>query len=83
VHRGGLAHPGGNITGLTNIGADIYGNASTFKRNGSQAYARGFFLESNQFDRGRNVKETEPVARFLRVGIQSLEVRDLMTLKGI
>ena len=49
-----LARPGGNITGLTNMGAEhIRKTARTIKRNGSQARAGGFSLESDQSERGR------------------------------
>ncbi len=72
-----LARPGGNITGTDQYGRRaIRKTARTIKRNGSQALAGGFSLESDQSQtRPMTLKEMETVARFLRVGLQSLEVK--------
>ena len=71
-----LARPGGNITGLTYMGAEIYGKRLELLKETVPKLARVAFLWSpTNPDADYYVKETETVARFLRVGIQSLEVK--------
>jgi len=78
-----LAHPGGNITGLTNIGADIYGKRLELLKETVPKLARvAFFWSPTNSTAAGNVKETEPVARFLRVGIQSIEVKGPDDIEG-
>lgn len=51
---GSLAHPGGNITGLTSMGSVILGKRiETLKRNYSQTIPSGLSLESDQSSCGR------------------------------
>jgi len=71
-----LAHPGGNITGLTDVGAEIAGKRlellkETVSKLSQVAYLRGTSYESADAE----LKEMEPVAKFLRIGIQTLEVK--------
>jgi len=72
----GLARPGGNITGLTDVGYEIAGKRlellkETVPKLSRVAYLRGTSYETADAE----LKEVEPVARFLRIGIQSLEVK--------
>jgi putative ABC transport system substrate-binding protein len=71
-----LARPGGNITGMTDMGAELYGKRLELLKEAVPSLSRVAFLwSSSSQDADYNVKETEPVARFLRVGIQSLDVK--------
>jgi len=86
VRRGivaSLARPGGNITGLTSIGAEIFGKRLELLKETVPKLSRVAFLWSpSDQDADYNVKETEPMARFLRVGIQSLEVKGSDDIEG-
>jgi putative ABC transport system substrate-binding protein len=71
-----LARPGGNITGLTNIGAEIFGKRLELLKETVPKLARVVFLWSpTSPGAADNLKEVEAVARYLRVGVQSLEVK--------
>jgi ABC-type uncharacterized transport system substrate-binding protein len=71
-----LAHPGGNVTGMTGIGAEIFGKRLELLKETVHKLARVAFIWSpTQLSADENLKETEAVARFLRVGLQSLEVK--------
>jgi putative ABC transport system substrate-binding protein len=71
-----LARPGGNITGMTSIGVEIYGKRLELLNETVPKLARVAFIWSpTNPDGGFQVKEAETVARFLRVEIQSLEVK--------
>jgi len=71
-----LARPGGNITGLTDIGAEINGKRLELLEEVVPKLSRVGFLWSPSYPAADyELKETEPVARSLRVGIQSLEVK--------
>jgi putative tryptophan/tyrosine transport system substrate-binding protein len=71
-----LARPGGNITGLTNMGAELYGKRLELLKETVPKVSRVAFLWSPTNPASDDyVKETETVARFLRVGIHSLEVK--------
>jgi putative ABC transport system substrate-binding protein len=78
-----LARPGGNITGLTNMGSQIYGKRLELLKETVPKLARVAFLWSpTNLGAADNVKETEHVARFLRVGVQSLEVKGPGDIEG-
>ena len=71
-----LARPGGNITGLTTIGAELYGKRLELLKETVPKLSRVAFLWSpTNPNADDELKEMETVARFLRVGIQSLEVK--------
>jgi putative ABC transport system substrate-binding protein len=71
-----LARPGGNITGLTNMGAQMYGKRLELLKETVPKLSRVAFLWSpTQLSAADNLKEVEAVARYLRVGVQSLEVK--------
>ena len=86
VRRGivaSLARPGGNITGMTNMGAELYGKRLELLKETVPKLARVAFLWSpTQLSAGDNLKETETVARYFRVGIQSLEVKEADDIEG-
>jgi putative ABC transport system substrate-binding protein len=71
-----LARPGGNITGLTDVGVEIAGKRLELLKETVPKLSRVAYLQSTS-DALANAesKEVEPVARFLRIGIQSLEVK--------
>ena len=72
-----LARPGGNITGMTGIGAEIFGKRLELLKETVPKLARvAFIWTPTQLSADENLKETETVARFLRVGLQSLEVKE-------
>jgi putative ABC transport system substrate-binding protein len=78
-----LARPGGNITGITNIGAEMYGKRLELLKQTVPNLSRLAFLWSpSDRDADNNVKETEPVARFLRVGMQSIQVKGPDGIEG-
>ena len=71
-----LARPGGNITGMTSISAEIYGKRLELLKETVPKLARAAFLwSSTTLGAADIVKETEAVARYLRVAVQSLEVK--------
>jgi ABC-type uncharacterized transport system substrate-binding protein len=71
-----LAHPGGNITGMTNAGAELYGKRLELLKETVPKLARVAFLWSpTNPNADDELKVVETVARFLRVEIQSLEVK--------
>ncbi len=71
-----LARPGGNITGLTNIGAELTGKRLEILTETVPKLARAAFLWSPTHpDADDQLKEVEAVARFLRVEVQSLAVK--------
>jgi putative ABC transport system substrate-binding protein len=71
-----LAHPGGNITGMTNAGAELYGKRLELLKETVPKLARVAFLWSpTNPNADDELKEVETVARFLRVGLQALEVK--------
>jgi len=71
-----LARPGGNVTGMTGIGAEIFGKRLELLKETVHKLARVAFISSpTQLSADENLKETEAVARFLRVELQSLEVK--------
>jgi putative ABC transport system substrate-binding protein len=71
-----LARPGGNITGITDIGAEIYGKRLELLGDIVPKLSRvGVLWSSNYPDADIVFKETETVARVLKIDIQSLEVK--------
>ena len=78
-----LARPGANITGLTNIGAELYGKRLELLKETVPKSARVAFLWSPSNPAAEDeLKEIETVARFLKVGIQSLEVKGPDDIEG-
>lgn len=71
-----LARPGGNITGLTNMGPELSGKRLELLKETVPRLSRvAYFWSPTSPTAEDDLKETETVARSLRVGIQSLEVK--------
>jgi putative ABC transport system substrate-binding protein len=78
-----LARPGGNITGLTDIGAEINGKRLELLKDVVPRLSRVGFLWSSSYPYADIVlKETEAVARVLKIDIQSLEVKGPSDFEG-
>jgi putative ABC transport system substrate-binding protein len=82
-HVASLARPGGNITGSTNIDADLSGKRLEIFKETFPKLSRVAFLsyEGNQGDRDE-LKETRATAPLLDVRIQSLEINDRSQIPG-
>jgi len=78
-----LARPGGNITGLTGIGAELNGKRLELLKEVVPKLVRVGFLW-NQTNPGVDfqLKETESVGRSIRLAIQSLEVNSPDDIDG-
>ena len=71
-----LARPGGNITGMTDVGAEIAEKRLELLKETVPKLSRVAYLRGTSYEiADAELKEVEPVARFLRIGIQSLEVK--------
>jgi putative tryptophan/tyrosine transport system substrate-binding protein len=71
-----LAHPGGNITGLTSINTELSGKRLELLKEIIPKLSQvGYLWSPTNPDADYAMKETETVARSLRLGIQSLEVK--------
>jgi len=71
-----LARPGGNITGLTSINTELSGKRlELLKEIIPKLSLVGYLWSPTNPDADYAMKETETVARSLRLGIQSLEVK--------
>lgn len=71
-----LARPGGNITGLTDVGAEINGKRLELLNEVVPTLSRvGFLWHASYRDADILFKETESLARTLKIDIQSLEVK--------
>ena len=71
-----LARPGGNVTGLTSVGAELNGKKLELLREVIPKLSRVAFLWSPKNPTAANsLKEIENVARSLRIEIQSLEIK--------
>jgi putative ABC transport system substrate-binding protein len=78
-----LARPGANITGLTSPGGEISGKRLELLKEIIPKLSRvGFLWSPTSPVAADNLKETETVARSLRVGIQSLEVKGSDDIEG-
>jgi len=79
VRRGlvaSLARPGGNITGMTSINTELNGKRLELLKEIIPKLSQvGYLWSPTNPDADYAMKETETVARYLRLGIQSLEVK--------
>ena len=76
-----LAHPGGNITGLSTITADLAGKRMELLKETIPKLSRvAIFLDPRSL--ATEVKETEAAARLLKVQLIVLEVRSLDELEN-
>ena len=72
-----LAHPGGNITGLTDTGSEINGKRLELLKETVPKLSRVGLLWVRSYPGAEiPLKETETVARTLNLAIQSLEVKE-------
>lgn len=70
-----LARPGGNVTGLSGFGGEINGERLELLKEIIPKLSRvGFLWSPTSPTAADNLQETEPAARFLHVGIESLEL---------
>jgi putative ABC transport system substrate-binding protein len=71
-----LARPGGNITGLTSINTELSGKRLELLKEIIPKLSQvGYLWSPTNPDADYAMKETETMARSLRLGIQSLEVK--------
>jgi putative ABC transport system substrate-binding protein len=78
-----LAHPGGNITGLTSMGSEIIGKRlELFKEIIPNLSRVGFLWSPTSPVAVDNLKETKTFTRSLRVEILSLEVKGSDDVEG-
>ena len=71
-----LARPGGNVTGLTSVGAEIKGKQLEVLKEVLPKLSRvGFLWSPTSPNASDNLKETEAAARSLRIAIESLEAK--------
>jgi putative tryptophan/tyrosine transport system substrate-binding protein len=71
-----LAHPGGNVTGLTNLARDLSGKRlELFKEVVPELSRVGVLRDAGDPSAALGLKEYEAVASALKVQLQSLEVR--------
>ena len=78
-----LARPGGNITGLTSIGFELYGKRLELLKEIVPTLSRvGFLWSPTNPEADPSLNETETVARSLRLGIQPIEVRGPADFEG-
>jgi len=80
-----LAHPGGNITGLASINADLGGKRLELLKEVVPKLSRVALLwgPTRQSGGPTGLEETQAVARFLRVTIQSFEVKTRDDLEAV
>ncbi len=78
-----LAHPGGNVTGLTTLTQDLSGKRLELLKETVPKVARVAVLWNSTIpERAVEFKETESAARALNVRIQSLKVQNADDLDG-
>ena len=71
-----LARPGGNVTGLTSVGAEIKGKQLEVLKEVLPKLSRvGFLWSPTSPNASDNLKETEAAACSLRIAIESLEAK--------
>jgi putative tryptophan/tyrosine transport system substrate-binding protein len=71
-----LARPGGNVTGLTSVGAEMKGKQLEVLKEVLPTLSRvGFLWSPSSPNTADNLKETETAARSLRITIESLEAK--------
>jgi ABC-type uncharacterized transport system substrate-binding protein len=78
-----LAHPGGKITGLTSLGGEISGKRLELLKEIIPKLTRvGYFWSPTSPVAADRMKVVEPVARYLKVEILSLEVEGSNDIEG-
>ena len=77
-----LAHPGGNITGMTSIGTELYGKKLELLKDAFPKLSKVAFIWSSTNPSGDQTKDVETLARALRFNIQSYEVKEPDKIDG-
>jgi putative ABC transport system substrate-binding protein len=78
-----LARPGGNITGLTNLGPELSGKwLELLKQIAPKASRVGVLMNPATRPHGVLVKEMTGAAKTLTLGLQPVEARDASALEG-
>jgi putative ABC transport system substrate-binding protein len=78
-----LARPGGNITGLTNLGPELSGKwLELLKQMAPRAKRVGVLMNPTTRPHGVLVKEMTGAAKTLALNLQPVEVRDANALEG-
>jgi putative tryptophan/tyrosine transport system substrate-binding protein len=76
-----LARPGGNVTGVTFLSADLAGKRIQFLKEAAPAIVRvGVLLNPDHAD--DELRETQEAARTLGIQVQSLEIRSAADVDG-
>ncbi len=71
-----LARPGGNVTGMTSVGDEIFGKRLELLKEMIPRLSRvGFLFSSDWFGAEYTLKETESTGRLLQIEVQPLEVK--------
>jgi ABC-type uncharacterized transport system substrate-binding protein len=78
-----LAHPGGNITGMTSIGTELYGKKLELLKDAFPKLSKVAFIWSSTNPSGDQTKDVETLARALRLNIQSYEVKEPDKIDGV
>jgi putative ABC transport system substrate-binding protein len=78
-----LSHPGGNITGMTSIGAELYGKKLELLKEALPKLSKIAFIWSSTNPSGDQTKDVETLARALRLGMQSYDVNQEDKLEGV
>ena len=79
-----LAHPGGNVTGLSNLNAELSGKRLQLLTDVRPGLTRvGFVWTPSVPERAREVADTEAAARALGVSIHTLAVSGATDLDGV
>jgi putative ABC transport system substrate-binding protein len=78
-----LAHPGGNITGMTSIGTELYGKKLELLKDALPKLSKVAFIWSSTNPSGDQTKDVGTLARALRLDIQSYEVKEPDKIDGV
>jgi ABC-type uncharacterized transport system substrate-binding protein len=78
-----LSHPGGNITGMTSIGTELYGKKLELLKEAFPKLSKLAFIWSSTNPSGDQTKDVETLARGLRLRMQSYDVNQEDKLDGV
>jgi putative ABC transport system substrate-binding protein len=78
-----LSHPGGNITGMTSIGTELYGKKLELLKEAFPKLSKIAFIWSSTNPSGDQTKDVETLARALRLSMQSYDAKEEDKLDAI